>query len=264
MQPSDTSITDTIFVSLPSSGAPDWIIFFEVISHLAAVGVFVVGWIALTQIKLARTAADSANKSLKLTAESLLVAKQDIQVRSEREAVTLAASLCERFAEKVPVLNDHFQSIYSKGINRISWDLGSEKLKQMNLDGMENAQEWIMDLKNKNAENNAFYIANFLEGYAIYFNKGAASEEVAYQATGAVFCDFVNRLIPFIIDCRDENPTVGRVSGPFENTIEMFTLWQDRQKSIHLESQIQVMQEQANSLDAAPRKPLGSGRSTNG
>jgi len=78
----------------------------------------------------------------------------------------------------------------------------------------------------------------------MYFAKGAADEEIAYPAVGAVFCDNVLVFAPLLISLKKhENPNMA--SGPFQNLIHLFGLWSTRAKRDSLEAAAVVHESEA-------------------
>lgn len=229
-----------------------WIL--EASDHVASIMVLVVSAFALYQIKLAKDAAVSAQANLKLTADSIDLAKEDIKLRSTREAVTLAAEQCERFAGKLQEIQRRISNMYQHGLPEIQWTLKNdsfdgETIGEDSASWMKAAERFSLDIG---------YILNQLEAFAIYFDKGAADEQVAYGSTGIVFCDIAERMAPFIVSIREGNTRSSVVSGPFQSTVNMYKVWASRLKSEYLQSQVDAMQEEMGGLETAPRKPIGT------
>ncbi|HEX9952432.1 MAG TPA: hypothetical protein VGB53_11730 [Rubricoccaceae bacterium] len=241
---------------LTSAGAvtPEALSVLEAVDHLSSIVVVLVSLAALYQLKLTKDAVKASQGSLKTAADALAVAKSDIEIRSRREAVTLAATLCGTFADKLPHLNKSISNITNAGVQIRRWDLNNYNFDSSSILDKTKEADWVSSIPHDGEDMHD--VMNWLESYAIYFDKGAADEQVAYKATGAIFTDFVSKLAPFVIHMRAGTGTY--ISGPFQSTVNIFRLWTEREEAEALESDIAAKNQKLTRLNPAPRMPLGT------
>jgi hypothetical protein len=217
----------------------------------------VVGVIALYQIMLAKRSIKTANDNLKLAAEALETARSDIELRSKREAVTLAADKCAEFAEHtLDKCNERFKAISDAGVSVEIWPLENTRFDKSSIKDWAAADRWEERLRVAERRDQAAEILNLLESFAMYFAKGAADEQVAYSAVGALFRDFVNRLAPHLILLRIKETDI--VSGPFQNVVTLYEVWDSRSRKQELETNAMRISSELSRIHTSDITPIGT------
>jgi len=210
----------------------------ELLYFASGVILAVVACLGLWQLKLTKKAVDAANKQIEIASANLTLAKDDIAVRSLREAVVLAAQRCQWFAEDhIPRYQAHLKQFTERGIGIHEWALTDTKFTEASLADPEAAQRWIEQINSERPTLvAAISIVNDLEAFAIYFSRGAADEETAYPVVGAVFCSELECFAPFVIELR-RTKVRGVAAGVFENAIKLYEAWHLRLRQKQLEAQ---------------------------
>ena len=184
----------------------------------------VIALIGLRQLSIARKALD--------------LSRREIEVRSRREAVVLAAEKAQACASSLlPELQANANLIGTTAKVK-NWKLQDTDFTWASFDDPKGARAWADAVRsNEKAFLAALNSLNSLEGLAVYFVQGAADERVAYQMLGAVFCDAVEDFAPSLVALRQRPAEPGVASGPFENTIRLYRTWHLRAQQGDLEQQ---------------------------
>ena len=176
--------------------------YLEMASFVATIALALFAALALKQIVVAK--------------DALVVAKDDIKIRSRREAIALAAKQCEDFAATIQKI-DNLELEFTKNHVKIrnSWELANKNFDDTTLKDQKAARVWIQEVESKKLGNTANIILTHLEAFAIYFAVGAADEEVAFPVAGPVFCSYVENLTPWLILLRSQTDK-SYTSGKYE------------------------------------------------
>ncbi len=218
--------------------------FLEMLFFVSGIILAGVGVTALYQIVLAK--------------RSIETARSDIELRSKREAVTLAADRCAVFATVTHrECKDSLNKIANAGVTIRNWTLENNAFEKSSIKDWEEAKQWLKQLQPEQL-NDAGKILNLLESFAMYFAEGAADETVAYSSVGPIFCSYVNRLAPYLILLRAKEATVA--SGSFENITKLYDVWASRLKRHALESERKGIDLELSSLWPSEIKPIGTKR----
>ena len=235
----------------------------ELLYFLSGIILAIVGTIALVQIFLAKRTLSTAQKNLQLAVEAIEIAKTDIQVRSEREAVVLAAERCDIYANEIlPFIGDLLVEMYSKGISVEEWKLVNTSLDDSSLSNWDKANAWL-DKIDLTISNQIITFFNKLESLSVYFVKGAADEQVAFPSIAITFCSDIEKLAPFLIKLRQQRTTkhtknyIEHPSGPFQNTIQLYAIWADRIKKQDLELSASRITQELSGITTEPVLPIG-------
>jgi hypothetical protein len=136
----------------------------------------IVAIIALVQVGAAIQQAKSSLDQTKLLLEQVNVSRQDIILRSRREALALALEQCKRFAEVIiPHLDMVQQKVESKGYKppiKVHLDFRFIPADQHRF----TAELWVKDVP---LPKEIINVLNEMESFAIYFACDLAHEEVA-------------------------------------------------------------------------------------
>jgi hypothetical protein len=233
--------------------------FLELLSFVGNFIVAVVAAVALYQIILAKRSIGTANQNLKLAADALETARSDIELRSKREAVTLAADRCAAFADKIPECAASLNAIVTTGTPIKTWILEDTRFSKSSIKDWDAAKQWLDQLQPPQRDQ-ASSILNLLESFAMYFAEGAADERVAYSSVGPVFCSYVDRLAPYLILLRAKEAAVA--SGAFQNIVTLYEVWTSRMKRHMLESERRIISAKLSGIDTSDIPPIGTKRSS--
>ena len=195
--------------------------FFEMASGVSAIVIAIAACVALSQIFLLKS--------------QLKIAKDDILIRSRREAVALAADRCERFAATVEILKPGFVGLLGPVTKYPTWNLVNVRVQESSIGDSDKAKDWVKQVCGTPKMGNALQILNTLEAFAIYFHSGAADEKTAFPVTSAVFCGYVECLFPILVSLRKGTENVH--SGQFQNVVGLYERWAARRKSISVDEQ---------------------------
>ena len=190
--------------------------FFEIASGVSAVVMAIAACIALTQVFMLKT--------------QLKIAKDDILIRSRREAVALAADRCEKFSLTVENLKPAFLGLLGPVTKYPIWNLSNVRVHDASIGDVEGASRWVKDICGTPKMGHALHILNTLEAFAIYFQSGAADEKTAFPVTSAIFCGYVECLFPLFVKLRKGTENVH--SGQFQNIVGLYERWAARRKTI--------------------------------
>ncbi len=157
----------------------------------------VIAWRALGQLKIGLATLSLTEQQLKVSKEEIQLLQEDIKLRSRREAATLAAELCTRYAsEVVPLADTLMKKLGSPPAVKASHDFLQSESSQ--------CQPWLVEAWG-NHEQELIALLNSLEGIAIYFDKELAEMDVAFPSVGQPFCDLCERFWPAIATYRPDH-----------------------------------------------------------
>ena len=175
---------------------------------------------------------------LRWAKQSLETAKKDIEIRSHREALALAAELCEKYgAQTGPYCARELEELARAGRFAVH---ETREVQIADTSFVDRAAAEAMGkamCENQTQLRHACNILNRHEGLALYFCSGAADEEVAFPVISALFCDKVHSLLPVLIQMR--RGSKGVASGPFENTVKLYERWAAKLKRMESDAQTQ-------------------------
>ena len=231
----------------------------ELLYFLSGPVVTILAIAALRQLQLAKGALKAAEQQIILASEAVGVARRDIELRSKREAVQLAAERCEKFADRlIPRYETHLRTIKAAGVRVDQWSLADTEFQPSSLVDPDAATRWLEKLHaDREVMLAATAMLNDLEAFAVYFVSGAADEETAYPAIGALFCGIVEALAPHLIHLRRRAPGVF-ASGPFANSVGLYKLWHARSRQHDLEAQAQRINLELAMVQQPPLRPIGT------
>ncbi len=231
----------------------------EIAYFASGIAVAVVASLALWQLVIAKKSLDAAQAQLSLAAQSLNLAKDDIRIRSQREAVALAAQECDKFAEKmVPNVHENEEKIKAAGFTIYRWPLKDLEFRWESLESLSGARKWAEAiLRSDAARMPLLRVVNDLEAFAMYFSTGAADEKVADPAVGSVFCLWVEAYAPYIISVRSD-AAEQVVSGPYENVVTLYRIWSGRRRKKRLETDVSRMSLELSTITVPDVRPIGT------
>ena len=219
----------------------------ELLSFLSNIVLACIAIAALYQIILAK--------------RSLETARLDIELRSKREAVTLAADKVAEFAENIiPKCNLEFRTLMSAGISIDRWELQNNRFDESSFKDWNAALKWEEQLRASKQVDSATRVLNQLESFAMYFAKGAADEQVAYSAVGAIFRNYVDLLAPHLTSLRilsgSKNAYV--TSGPFQNVVTLYEVWLSRARKEALQQEATRITSELSGISTSDILPIGT------
>ena len=220
----------------------------ELISFISNIVLAGIAIAALYQITLAK--------------RSLETARSDIELRSKREAVTLAADKVAKFAEDIiPKCNVEFRALMSAGISIDKWPLQNTLFDESSFKDWDTARKWEEQLRASKQVDSATRVLNQLESFAMYFAKGAADEQVAYSAVGAIFRNYVDRLAPHLVSLRIlslGSKDITTASGPFQNVVTLYEVWLSRARKETLQQEATRITSELSGILTSDILPIGT------
>lgn len=204
-------------------------------------------WVVLESLAtcVLAIAATAALVQLFFLKQAVDIAKQDILIRSGREAKALAARLCELYGtETIPYVTKEFEELRKKG-PFIIFETKEVKVAYTSFADPSAAEAAAKALcENRVQFIHACNILNKHEALALYFCSGAADEEIAFPVISAMFCDKVHTFLPALIRMR--RGAKGIASGPFENTVKLYESWAARRKHLEVDAHVQGVSSKRN------------------
>lgn len=189
----------------------DWL---EIAYFLSGPIVAFIAFLALGQIRVAKSQMEEQKKSLRIT--------------SKRDALKLTAEQVTVYCDKIIPLQ-----------NKLDAKLKSDNVKildKFNIEFNNNSIKVIPPQEDFNYEDFKSFaeefvnIANAMESFSTYFVSGVADEKVAYLSLGSSFCDSMKKLAPILIPISND----GR---RFSATLRLYSIWGERLESEALEKQ---------------------------
>ena len=217
------------------------------------------GLVALYQIHVAKQTLSALQQQLTVATAALTVARDDIRIRSQREAVALAAERCEKFAEQIiPRVSTNIRHIAALKFQVRTWEIGEASFDEPAYIERPEVQVWLKSTQNsRDAIEYIFAVLNDLEAFAIYFARGAADEAVAYPVVGAIFCEWVENFAPQLIAARTKRVR-GVTSGPYQNIVELYKMWSVRTRRNELELRANRINLELSVLPSSQVRPIGT------
>jgi hypothetical protein len=201
--------------------------FLEGASYVATVGVLVVAIIGLKQLK---------------------ISKDEARLNAKRDAARLANEQLKYYLEKIIPLQNELDEIIKK--QRITiFKQSSFKREGDKLSVKLAPTDTFMDQLEK-VVGVFVEINNALEAFSSYFTSALADEKIAFKAVGSTFCDSVKQSLPLIASGQDR--------GSYQNTIELYFMWQERLERQSLSAQKKELEHQLETMGGKEIIPLGT------
>jgi hypothetical protein len=210
----------------------------------ATITIAIAALVALKQIWLARL-------QLQIASEAIVIAKEDIKIRSRREAIALAAKHCEDFAdETLQKLNNWIEEFRVKKISLTRWELVNKAFDDTSPKNPNASQAWVQQVRTQLEPSKWVTLpANSATG--------AADEEVAFPVVGTIFCETVQIFAPWLIAMRTHKDA-SFTSGKYANTVRLYEIWADRIRMEEIEAQAKMTEKELSSLKKDKIKPIGT------
>ena len=196
----------------------------------------IIGFFALKQITLLK-------EQITLLKESNNLNKEDTEVRWKREAATLTAKQCEKFANELITLFDNFLN----EMERLGIDIYKGEIKDFKLDN--DTIKWMKDYFSKIEQNKDSKLPkltgdliNYSEAFAIYFIHGICYEEIAFAPLASQYCKQTNYTYPLICYLRRNNDL------KFSNLRELYKIWSTKIKALEIQIQSSKLSNEVNKL----------------
>jgi hypothetical protein len=242
---------------MPDPSFRSWM---EIAYFASGVLLVAVACVGLAQLVLAKRAVGAAQRQLEVATQALTTARDDIRIRSEREAVTLAAQRCEHFAHiLLPRHNKHVSEIHAAKIALQHWTLRDANFSWQSFEREKEARRWLEEAeKIPNVRSLIATILNEFEAFAIYFTSGAAAEKLAYPVVGTLFCYWVEVFSPHIALVRAAPSMSGIVSDPYPNIVMLYQAWSGRRKKSELEGDATRINRELSGLTIPDIRAIGA------
>jgi hypothetical protein len=204
-------------ILIPSNAGEFW----QFVAAVAGVVVVIVAAKGLRSLRLTQ-------EDLEFTKQNLKLGQQDIETRSQREAISIAidqATLMRQelfplYAEVLQMFATAKVPMFVKSGSEVSFSEKEEEAK------IESAREWIGKLTPE-MQVKVLELMNSLEIWAMPFTYGLADEKKAFEPCSSGFCQIVITLYPTILFQRRANK---QHSGPFQNVVKLFMAWQGQKE----------------------------------
>ena len=227
----------------------------EYLSWGANAALAVVGIIALFQVHAAITQAKSALAQNKISLDQLNIAtaqlelsRQEIVLRSRREALALTFQQCEAFAEKI-----------IPEINEVATKLKELKFQPSHVNGNFDHPEQLPPVTQQIWSDAALrakivMLLNHCEAFAMYFANNLADETAAFPPLGATFCESCEFFSVFIGLHRHKDRM-----KLYVNLVKLYGIWKPRVQHSVLDEQAKLIATQKSNIpQATPQPPLGT------
>jgi hypothetical protein len=208
----------------------------ELAYFASGIALVIIAAVGLYQLKLLRDSIKTSRDQLESAVKSLELAKHDLKIRNQREAITLAAQQSQRYAEEIlPFAASVADKLTSNSIRFYPWPLANLDFDKRSLIPGEDMTVWLKQIvENGEMRAAALNLLNHYEGFSLYFVTGAADESVVYPAIGKSFCNNIAALAPLLVALR-EGQISGIASGGFEHLVRLYGIWTNRDKKKALE-----------------------------
>lgn len=95
------------------------------------------------------------------------------------------------------------------------------------------------------------YLFNAVEGFAIFFVRGVADEELVFPSLGMTYCNAIESLSPYIALTRKKVDS-------YCDVIELYGLWRTRAKKLGLVGQLKDLTTKIKGIDDRRISPIGT------
>jgi hypothetical protein len=206
----------------------------ELLSLLSGPSLVIIGIIALSQLKIAKT---------------------DIRLRSKREAATLAASQCQKYFEVViPLLNELDREFDRLKLPKYTGSIGDFTGEDLATRAPVWLKNHLIQIREKQFNIQTLVKAiNSLEAFAVFFTRRVADEEMAFSSVGQTFCNSIEGLYPLIAMVRQR----GKL-GHYDNLVALYKLWASRVQRHRLEDEYQSIAAKLKTVPSANISAIGT------
>lgn len=189
--------------------------------------------------------------------KQISIAKDDIKIRSTREAVTLTVDQMRFYAEVVvPEMIKYVTNFNKLSISKTNYQLNNYFFEEIKLDPQKLKQFSELHkllITNLDLDTELVSIANRLESIAFAFMSGAADETGAFPSLSRTFCRFVEENWFHYCNHRRQD----RINI-YDNTIKLYGIWSNRIKQFDLSVKSKDITKELGELDTKKVIPLGS------
>jgi hypothetical protein len=224
----------------------------EYVSWVASAVVAVAALAALIQVWAALKAANISIQQtailveqLKIASSQLIVSTKDVEVRSKREALSMALEQCKRFAtEIVPHIDKTQKQMLALGYMPPPTPCDPDFPfipKEMDLKGVEIWSNQI-DLRTE-----IVHALNELESFAMYFTLDLADEQAAFPPAAQTICGCCEYYRLFIGSFRSDSPDRVKL---YQNLVKLYGMWKPRLTRSALEEQGKLLEKKKQLLPA--------------
>lgn len=182
----------------------------------------------------------------------IIQAKRALIINSKREAASMAAQQVKDYGERIIPILTKYDAILRNNKIESHFNQGQEFTEEVanNKFGKDFVKSEM--IKRIPCALEMCDALNALEGFAIYFIKGVADEQIAYSSIGRTFCFSIEQYYLEIAANRSENDPA------FQNTIELYKIWKPRlEKDKLAREQIKIMEKMKN-LKTNSINPIGT------
>jgi len=186
-----------------------------------------------------------------LVRKQIKIAKETASITNQRESFKLAAEQCIILAEKIfPLVYNFDKMILSQPFYKnikLNYSIERDRLQVIYMKQLTNEEK--EEIKNLISQHDPTDSANALDGFAMYFTSGIASEDIAFHSCGKGFCTAVEIIMPVISGMLD--------NGYFKDLNKLYGLWKDKLQALSLNEQKQRLEAELASKNTGSIKSLG-------
>jgi len=189
-------------------------------------------------------------RQISLAKASIRTAAEIAKTSAKRDSFKLAAEQCAvYYNDIVPLVNKYDACLEKRGLSAVmeGWltEINGDRIK-IRPKSRVIKERYFKELMEDNTD---LPILNALEGVAVLFTSGVASEQVAFSSIGHTFCNVVHQFLPKLILIND--------GSYFQHVLSLYMLWQKRIERQGLDADRKKMDERLSELEDHGIKPIG-------
>ncbi|BDA80184.1 hypothetical protein LPTSP3_g31140 [Leptospira kobayashii] len=210
---------------------------------------FLSGVITSIGILIAFIQLRKTNKQLILSSKLLEVSNKDIELRSKREAISIALRECDIFKERIGKL---FEFEVENGFTYYEGKINEFENEKLN----QEASNWLEETINLFGVSELLSeVENILENFSSYFISELADSDTAFKRVGDIYIIYFKFIYPYIVQKRNESNKDRRNIY----SVQLFNSWNTKIELKELESKMQKIQNEMNQKILKEEKgPIGT------
>jgi hypothetical protein len=192
----------------------------EVIYYVSGIVLVGFGFYGLKQVKIGLNQLKVGMSQVSISIEMLEIAKQDVEIRSKREAAILAIQQSEMFAREVLPQFGEIKKAWKK-YSIPEFEFNGIFTFNRNVKTILDFQEKVNKAVKWRFTNKSYQllfseyisVCNKLESLASYFIKEIADDNVVFESIGKAYCNIIESLYPYICLIDEKNELYVNLKG---------------------------------------------------
>jgi hypothetical protein len=173
------------------------------------------------------------------------IARDSVKLSAKRESYRLAADQVKHYyLEVIPRLNKLDAAIKEKALQALDTGTFSLDKNEIQIRVTKPGATAFLQIASEFVD--AF---NALEGFAVFFTSGVASEEVAFSSLHETYCNSVRKFLPYVIMVGEDRA--------YQHLLKLFLLWNERQRRLALLKDKSRIDEHLSEIHERRIRPLG-------